>query len=85
MMITNNFSRGESRKMTQLLDKVSCLMQELRIYLDPTVLTICTVPYMMLLNDNELSMNVGKRHVKVIFEAQRNNILPLRLLDVARI
>ena len=44
MMGTNDVSRGESRKMTKLPEKVSCLLQEARIYLDPTILTICTVP-----------------------------------------
>ena len=34
MMGTNDVSRGESRKMTKLPEKVSCLLQEARIYLE---------------------------------------------------
>ena len=44
IMGTNDVSRGEARKMTRLPEKVSCLLQEMRIYLDPTMLTLCTVP-----------------------------------------
>ena len=85
MMGLNDISRGEFRKMIQLPFKVSCLLQEVRIYLNPTVLTICTLQFIMLLNDNRLSMNERERHIKeVIFEVQRNSFLPLRLLDVAR-
>ena len=44
----DDVSRGESRKMTRLQDKVSCILEELRIYREPAVLTICTVPYSMM-------------------------------------
>ena len=43
MMKTNDVSRGESRNMMRLPEKVSCFLEELRVYLDATLLTICTV------------------------------------------
>ena len=27
------------------VEKMSCILEELRIYLDPAIVTICTVPY----------------------------------------
>ena len=47
MMGTNELSRGESRKVIRLHEKKSCILEELRIYLDPAILTICTVPFNM--------------------------------------
>ena len=44
MMGTNDVSRGESRKVTRLQEKMSCILQELRIWFDPAIVTICTVP-----------------------------------------
>ena len=43
-MGTNDVSRGESRKMMRSQDMVSCILEEPRVYFDPAVLTICTVP-----------------------------------------
>ena len=43
MMGTNDVSRGETKKTMRLPEKVSCIHEELRVYLDPTVLAICTV------------------------------------------
>ena len=43
MMGANDVSRGESRKMMRLQDRVNCILEELRIYLDPSVLTIRTI------------------------------------------
>ena len=63
MMGTIDLSRGESRKMTQLPEKVSCLLQEARIFLDSTILTICKVSYNMILGDNGLRMNKRVRHI----------------------
>ena len=57
MMGTNDVSRGESRNMMRLLGKVSCILEELRIYLDPNVLTICTVLYNMMADQNAMNMN----------------------------
>ena len=50
MMLTKDVSRGESRKMMRLQDKVSCILEELRVFFDPAVLTICTVPYNMIVD-----------------------------------
>ena len=47
MIGTNDVSRGETRKVMRLHDKLSCILEELRIQMDPAVLTICTVPYNM--------------------------------------
>ena len=49
-MGTNDVSRGESRKMMRLQDKLSCILEEQRIYLDTAILTICTIPYKMMSN-----------------------------------
>ena len=40
MMGTNEVSRGESRKVMRLHEKMSCILQELRIWFDPAILTI---------------------------------------------
>ena len=42
LMGTNDVSRGDWRKITMLPEKVSCLLQEVWIYLDHTILMICT-------------------------------------------
>ena len=47
MMGTNDVSRGESRKVMRLHDKMSCILEELRIQMDPAILTICTFSYNM--------------------------------------
>ena len=52
MMGTNDFSRNESRKMMRLPEKVNCILEELRIDLDPLVLIICTVTYNMMADQN---------------------------------
>ena len=84
MMSRNYVSRGDFRKMTQWPEKVSCLLQEARIYLDPTVLTTCTVPYNMMLDGNGLSMNGRVRHINIIIlEIQGSGALPLKLLQGA--
>ena len=47
MVGTNDVSRGEARKVTRLHDKMSCILEEIRIQMDPAILTVCTVPYNM--------------------------------------
>ena len=85
MMGTNDVSRGESRKMMNLRDKVSCILEELRVYFDPTVLTICTVPYNMMEDQNAMSMIERVRHInEIIRQIQKRSVLPMKLLDVAR-
>ena len=85
MMGTNDMSRGESRKVMRLQDKMSCTLQELRIYLEPAVLTICTVPYNMMADQNAREMNERVRNInEIIRQIQQRSVLPVRLPDVAR-
>ena len=84
MIGTNDVSRGEARKITRLYDKMSCLLEELRIQMDPILLTVCTVPYNMMFDQHALEMNEKVRNLnKVIREIHRKSVLPVRLLDVA--
>ena len=84
MIGTNDVSRGEARKITRLHDKVSCLFEELRIQMDPILLTICTVPYNMMFDQHALEMNEKVRNLnKGIRDIHRKSVLPVRLLDVA--
>ena len=85
MMGTNDVSRGEARKMTRLQDKVSCILEELRIYLEPAILTICTVPYNMMNDQNRREMNERVRNNnEIIRQIQQRSVLPMRMRDVAR-
>ena len=78
-------SRGESRKMIRLQDKVSCILEELRIYLEPAVRTICTVPYNMMADQNAREMNERVQNInEIIRQSQQRSVLPMRVLDVAR-
>ena len=84
MIGTNDVSRGEARKITSLYDKMSCLLEELRIQMDPVLLTVCTVPYNMMFDQHALEMNEKVRNLnKVIRDIHRKSVLPVRLLDVA--
>ena len=82
MMGTNDVSRGEPRKMMRLQDKVSCILEDLRIYLEPAVLIICTVPYNMMADQNARAMNERVRMInEIIRQIQQRISLPLRVLD----
>ena len=71
--------------MMRLQDKVNCIHEELRIYLKPTVLTICTVPYNMMADQNARDMNERLRNTnEIIRQIQQQSVLPVRVLDVAR-
>ena len=84
MIGTNDVSRGEARKVTRLHDKMSCLLEELSIQMDPILLTVCTVPYNMKFDQHALEMNEKVRNLNgVIREIHRKSVLPIRLLDVA--
>ena len=84
MIGTNDVSRGEARKITRLHDKMSCLLEELRIQMDPILLTVCTVPYNMKFDQHALEMNEKVRSLnRVIREIHRKSVLPVGLLDVA--
>ena len=84
MIGTNDVSRGEARKIMRLYDKMSCLLEELRIQMDPILLTVCTVPYNMMFDQHALEMNEKVRNLnKVIRDIHRKSVLPVRLLNVA--
>ena len=84
MMGTNDVSRGESRKVMRLHEKMSCILEELRIWFDPAILTICTVPYHMMFDQHAMEMNVKVRNINgEIRLIQQRSVLPVRLLDVA--
>ena len=63
MMGTNDVSRGESRKVMRLHEKMSCILEELRIFLDPVILTICTIPYNMMTDQHAMEMNEKVRNI----------------------
>ena len=84
MVGTNDLSRGEARKVMRLHDKLSCILEELRIQMDPAVLTVCTVPYNMKFDQHALEMNTKVRNLnEVIRQIHQNSVLPIKLLDVA--
>ena len=78
MMGTNDGSRGESRKVIRLHEKMSCILEELRIYLDPVILTICTFPYNMKFDQHAREMNEKRRNInEVIRHIQQRSVLPV--------
>ena len=78
-------SRGKSGKMMRLQDKVNCILEELRIYLDLAVLTICTVPYNMMSDKNAREMSERVRTInEIIRQIQQRSVVPVRLRNVAR-
>ena len=63
---------------------MSCILEELRIYLDPTILNICPVPYNMKADQRAREMNEKVRNMnEIIRQIQQRSVLPVRLLDVA--
>ena len=84
MVVTNDVSRGEARKLTRLDDKMSCIFEELRIQMDPVLLTVCTVPYNMKADQHATEMNAKVRNLnEVIRQIHQRSVLPVGLLDVA--
>ena len=87
MIGTNDVSRGEPRKVMRLHDKMSCILEELRIQMDPvllTVCTVCTIPYNMKADQHAMEMNVKVRNLnEVIRQIHWRSVLPVGLLDVA--
>ena len=84
MMGTNDASRGESRKVMRLHDKMSCILEELRIQMDPAILTICTTPYNMKADQHAMEINEKVRNLnQIIRQIHQRSFLPVRLLDVA--
>ena len=81
---TNDVSRGEQRKLMRLQEKLSCFLEEMRIYLDPAILTTRTVPYNMIADQNAREMNNRVRNLdEIIRQIQQISVLPMRLVDVA--
>ena len=66
MLGNNDVSRGEQRKVMRLQEKMSCNFEELRIYLDLAILTICTVPNNMMADQNARETNDRVRNLKKI-------------------
>ena len=84
MMGTNDVSRSESRKVMRLHDKMSCILEKLRIQMDPAILTICTIPYNMKADQHAMEMNDRVRNLnEIIRQIHQRSVLPVRLLDVA--
>ena len=84
MMGTNDVSRGELRKVVRLHDKMSCILEELRIQMDPAILTVCTIPYNMMADQHAMEMNEKVRVLnEIIKQINQRSVLPIRLLDVA--
>ena len=64
---------------------MSCILEELRIYLEPAVLTTCTVPYNMMADRNAREMNERVRNInEIVRQIQQRSVLPIKVLDVAR-
>ena len=84
MIGTNDVSRGESRKVMRLHDKMSCILEELRIQMDPAILMVCTIPYNMKADQHAMEMNTKVRNLNgVIRQIHQRSVLPVGLLDVA--
>ena len=41
----------------RLHNKMSCILEELRIQMDPAILTVCTTPYNMKADQHAMKMN----------------------------
>ena len=84
MMGTNDVPRVEPRKSMRLQEKMSCILEELRVFLDPAILTVCTVPYKMMADQNAREMDDRVRNLnEIIRKIQQRRKLRVRLLDMA--
>ena len=84
MIGTNDVSRGESRKVMRLHDKMSCILEELRVQMDPAILTVCTIPYNMKADQHAMELNTKVQNLnEVIRQIHQRIVLPVGLLDVA--
>ena len=84
MVGTNDVSRGEARKVMRLHDKLSCILEELWIRMDPAVLTVCTVPYNKKFDQYAMEMNTKVRNLnEVIRQIHQKSVPAIKLLDVA--
>ena len=84
MVGTTDVSRGEARKVTRLHDKMSCILEELRIQMDPAILTVCTIPYKLKADQHAMEMNTKVQNLtETIRQIHQRSVLPVGLLDVA--
>ena len=68
----------------RLHDKMICILEELRIQLDPAILTVCTTPYNIKADQHAMEMNEKVRNLnEIIRQIHQRSVLPIRLLDVA--
>ena len=56
--------QGESRKVMKLHDKMSCILEELQIQMDPAILTVYTIPYNMTADQHAMEMNTKVNTIK---------------------
>ena len=78
MIGTNDVSRGESRKVMKLHDKMSCILEELRIQMNPAILTVCTIPYNMKADQHAMKMNTKVRILnEIIRQLHQRSVLPV--------
>ena len=78
MIGTNDVSRGESRKFMRLHDKMSCILEELPIQMDPAILTVCTVPYNMKADQHAMEMSTKVRNLnEVVRQIHQRSVLPI--------
>ena len=84
MMGTNDVSRGESTKVMRLHDKMSCILEELLIQMNPAILTVCTIPYNIKADQHAMEMNAKVWNLnEIIRQIHQRSVLPIGLLDVA--
>ena len=70
--------------MMRLHDKMGCILEELRIQMDPAILTICTTPYNMKADQHAMEKNEKVRNLnEIIRQIHQRSVPPVRLLDVA--
>ena len=61
----------------RLHDKMSCIVEELRIQTDPAILTICTTPYNMKDDQNAMEMNEKVWNLNAIIrQIKQRSVLP---------
>ena len=78
MMGTNDVSRGELRKVMRLHDKMSCILEELRIQMDPAILTACNIPDNMMADQHAMEMNEKVRVLdEIIKQIHQRSVLPV--------
>ena len=75
MMGTNDVSRGVSRKVMRMHEKKSFILEDLRIYLDPAILTICNVPFNMKADQHAREMNEKVRNINEVIRQIQQRII----------